>query len=377
MPEFNHQRLTVARERRELSKRELAERAGLHVRTIVGLEGGEHPAGEDTIAALVRVLRFPREFFFAGDITAVTADGASFRALTRMTAPRRDAVLAAGSLAFELSRYVDARFDLPAPNVPDLRGMSAEAASAALRAHWTLGEKPIRSVVHLLELHGVRVFSLAEDCVDVDAFSTWFGGRPFVFLNTLKSGERGRFDGCHELGHLVLHRHGSPQGREAEVEADRFASSFLMPAGSVKAVAPRFPTLDALVRIKTRWGVSVGALARRLSDLDLLSEWQYRQFCIAISARGWRTEEPNGAPRETSQIWQKVMHSMRGDGSSLSDVARELHIPTKDLEALVFQLVLHSVDGGRRGSGERRSHGHRRNEPTASAFNRGALRVVK
>lgn len=345
--EFNPQRLAVARQRRGLSKRELAKQAGLVERTIVGLEAGEHPAREETIDALIRVLGFPRTFFFAGDISPIPPDSASFRALSKMKAPDRDAVLAAGSIAFELAAYLEQRFRLPEPNLPDLREHDPAAAAAALRREWATGERPIRSVVHLLELHGVRVFSLAEESVDVDAFSLWHGNRPFMFLNTLKSGERGRFDAAHELGHLVLHRHGAPQGREAEREADQFASAFLMPEGAVKASAPKFPRLDAFVALKPRWGVSVAALVRRFSDLELINAWQYRSFCMEISQRGWRKAEPNGIPRETSRVWQKILMQFREDGIAVGDVARELHLPLRELEALVFQLVMPSIEGGR------------------------------
>src|SRR5438094_162699 len=82
--------------------------------------------------------------------------------------------------------------------------------------------------------------ALAIDAKEVDAFSMWHGETPFVFLNTKKSCERSRFDAAHELGHLVLHRHGVPQGQQAEAEANAFASAFLMPRASVLAMAPRF-----------------------------------------------------------------------------------------------------------------------------------------
>lgn len=98
-----------------------------------------------------------------------------------------------------------------------------------------LGEAPIANMVHLLETKGVRVFSLVEDCHELDAFSTWLDGTPFVFLNTRKSAERSRMDAAHELGHLVLHRVGRPQGKEAEEEATRFGAAFLMPRASPTA----------------------------------------------------------------------------------------------------------------------------------------------
>jgi hypothetical protein len=61
-----------------------------------------------------------------------------------------------------------------------------------------------------------HVFSLSVDAAEVEAFSMWKEGAPFIFLNTGKSAEHGRFDAAHELGHLVLHRHEAPSGREAD-----------------------------------------------------------------------------------------------------------------------------------------------------------------
>ena len=55
-------------------------------------------------------------------------------------------------------------------------------------------------MLHVLEAKGVRVFSLAENTRNVDAFSSWREERPFVFLNMQKTAERSRFDAAHELG---------------------------------------------------------------------------------------------------------------------------------------------------------------------------------
>ncbi|MEK2654790.1 ImmA/IrrE family metallo-endopeptidase [Pseudomonas aeruginosa] len=55
---------------------------------------------------------------------------------------------------------------------------------------------------------------MAEETSQVNAFSCWRRGvTPFVFLNTQKSAEASRFDAAHELGHLVLHRHGENKGK--------------------------------------------------------------------------------------------------------------------------------------------------------------------
>src|SRR3546814_7639046 len=114
----------------------------------------------------------------------------SFRSLSKMTARQRDTALGSGAVAMLFNEWIEARFDLPEPNVPDLgRDADAESAAAAVRQAWGLGELPIKNMVHLLESTGVRVYSLAIDAVEVDAFSMWRRDRPFVFLNTLKRSE--------------------------------------------------------------------------------------------------------------------------------------------------------------------------------------------
>ena len=261
-------------------------------------------------------------------------EAASFRALRSMTATERDGALAAGALAFELSEWIESRFDLPDSSFPDLRDYEPETAADALRAHWGIGQRPIGNMIHFLESVGVRVFSLAEDR-RVDAFSLWHQGKPFIFLNTVKTAEHARMDAAHELGHIVLHRHGVPWGRNVEREAQRFGGSFLMPRASVLA-APRLqdPTLTQIVQLKRRWSVSAAALAHRLNALRLLSDWNYRSLCVQLSQFG-RKREPDGIPRETSQVMAKVFGTF---GSSKADAAKDLCLYQADVEALIFGL---------------------------------------
>ena len=327
----------------------LAEAVGVDMRSISGFEKKEFKPAEETIHKIAEALRFPVEFFMQEtDLQTIDGAAASFRSLSKMSAAQRDMALYSGALTITLSRAIERRFDLPEPTLPDLRDAEPEAAAATLRRHWGLGEQPIKNMIHLLEVNGVRVFSLVIDAVEVDAFSMWREQKPFVFLNTLKQSERSRFDSGHELGHLVLHRHGSPNGgQEIEKAANEFASAFLMPRSSVLAYAPRYVTLDALIQLKKIWGVSVSALAYRLHKLDLLTEWQYRDLFMQIARRGFRKNEPESLPRETSQVLAKVFAVLRGEGIGKSDIANELHVSEADLNEMVFGLVLSAVKNER------------------------------
>lgn len=340
MTTITSSRLTLARKRRGLTGKELADITGLTSVHISRMEKDKADnIEESTINSLSEALGFPREFFFGGDIDALVKDDVSFRSLKAMTAKERGSALSAGSIAYLISDWVSERFNLPEVDLLNLSyEREPDTAARTLREHWGLGEQPISNTIKLLESKGVRVFSLSEKTKNVDAFSCWRNDTPYIFLNTFKTSERSRFDALHELGHLVLHSHGKACGREAEMEANKFASYFLMPSSDVVSRAPFVTSLNQLIKAKKRWGVSVAALAYRLHKAGMLTDWQYRTFCIQINRKYGKTE-PNGLPREKSVVWEKVFRELWRNGSSRTNIAKDLSIPEAELEALIFGLL--------------------------------------
>lgn len=337
-------RIRLARERRRLTQGQLAARAGISQPRLSQIEKGES-ASDDVVHALAEVLGYPISFFQAGPLDEISADTISFRARSRMSAPVRKATLGAATLGELADQWLRRHFDVPSPNVPDIEntgGTPAESAQA-VRASWKMGWQPVPNMVHLLESHGVRVLSLGEDTKQVDAFSFWRDGKPFIFLNQEKSAERSRFDAAHELGHLVMHRQVplDEDIRRREGEADSFASEFLIPTPDLQASGLFNPTPPQMIEAKARWGVSTVALAFRLHKENMLSDWAYKQICVR-----YRSSEPGPArPHETSQIWDKVLRHLRADGLTLGDVAAEMSLPKDELSRLLFGLALAPLDG--------------------------------
>ncbi len=338
---FNPNRLILARKRRKLTKKEIATAANISPVTLTRIEKGNNPPDPETLQAIAHVLKFPLSFFFGNDIDELTTEAASFRSLSSMTAKARDAALASAPLAYLFTDWVTDRFNLPTINFIELGDVNTpEGASRSLRQHWGLGEKPISNMIKLLESKGIRVFSLSENTKKVDAFSCWRDEIPYIFLNTYKTAEHSRFDAAHELGHLILHKHGGHhQGKDAEKEANNFASSFLMPEPDVISNIPFVTSLDQIIATKKRWGVSAAALAYRLHKMDILSDWHFRSMCIQLNDRGYKTSEPNGIERETSIVWEKVFQDLWNDRITKTDVAKLLNIPTEELESLLFGLI--------------------------------------
>lgn len=346
---FNAGRLSLARARRSMTAKALAEKAGVGVDTITRLEKGRNEPEPETIEKLGQALGYPASFFMGEDIEEVDVGAVSFRSFSKMTARERNAAIAAGSLGLLLNGWVEGRFGLPDPDFPDELSSETnpEVAAARLRQHWGIGQQPIGSLLALLETKGVRMLSLSENTASVNAFSFWRGGKPYVFLNNFKSAESSRFDAAHELGHLVLHRHGDPKGdRSLEKEANSFASAFLMPADDVRARVPRVISTDVVLQAKLRWRVSAMALAYRLHQIRRLSDWQYKSICIDLSRRGYRIGEPVGIERETSVLWKKVLTMLWQERITRDDISEDLGIPVDELESLIWSLS--AIEPGQR-----------------------------
>ncbi|MGW1055944.1 helix-turn-helix domain-containing protein [Streptomyces sp. NPDC002521] len=341
-------RIALARKRRSLTLAELSDRTGVSLQSLSNYETGRTAPRPGTLDKIASALDFPSSFFEGSALDELPSEGISWRARSKTSTRVLDAARAAGTLGAMLYDWIEERFRLPVVDVPSLGKPDPETAAGVVRTRWGLGEAPAPNMVHLLESRGVRVFSLDPDHAEVDAFAVWRDGVPFVFLNTLKSAERGRFDAAHELGHLVMH--GSERacsGPEAERQANEFASAFLMPRASVLGHMPSGAHVDQIIRGKRIWKVSAMALTHRMHDLGLLTDWQYRSTCAELSRLGYRSDEPEGmGQRETSQVLTKVFAALRTKQIKPSDVAAELGLTDEEMNRLLFGLTLTTFTGG-------------------------------
>ena len=101
--------------------------------------------------------------------------------------------------------------------------------------------------------------------------------------------DRQRFTLAHELGHLIADEEFD------EVASDQFASAFLMPRDLFEKEFESH-SLDALLRLKGKFGCSIAALNRRGRALELIPEQDYIENQMRLSYRGWRKREPDPYP---------------------------------------------------------------------------------
>ena len=361
---FNMGRFDLARQRRGLTKRELAHRLEVTDRTVSNWYSNQE-VDEKILEKAAEILDFPINFFYGREVEKIQVESVSFRALTKMTARKRDMAISQTILAEMISDWIDQNFELPLPNVPDLHELRSdfstatigslveadendvryyleysypEACADTVRKAWGLGEQPIPNLIALLESKGIRVFSLTDEAQDVDACCRWTSGRPFIFLNTSRTAERCRFDLAHELGHLVMHKHGIIEGIHVEQEANAFASAFLMPRRSLLANPLRIPSLKSILSKKEIWQVSAAALTYRYNKLGIITDWNATSIYKQLAQRG-RNNEPNPIPHESSLLLDKVFQALAQENFDLSKLTNDLCLNLVEVNNLTFNLI--------------------------------------
>lgn len=181
---------------------------------------------------------------------------------------------------------------VPAPAL-DADDDSIEDLAQQARKACGLAPGPVPNVVELLENHGIVVLRLPLDTADVDAFSLPFPDRPVIVLGSDKNDKgRSRFDGAHELGHLVMHGERVWGLKAVEDQAHKSAAAFLMPAQDIYKALPTRADWNALFRLKQHWQVSLAALLMRAKTLKRIDDAAYLTGVKALCARGWRRVEP-------------------------------------------------------------------------------------
>ncbi|MBI4288360.1 MAG: ImmA/IrrE family metallo-endopeptidase [Chloroflexi bacterium] len=166
-------------------------------------------------------------------------------------------------------------------------GRDAESLADSERKRLGLGEEPIpnkakdRDLRTLLTQQGVRIFELPVKEGEFAGFSLWhpqYG--PCMLVNAKDIPGRRAFTMAHEYAHFILSATPSlcdlNDNQSEERFANEFAASFLIPASDVReefrkrGLIGKLPTEAELIPLRTRYGVSLEALARSLERLRLV-----------------------------------------------------------------------------------------------------------
>ena len=203
----------------------------------------------------------------------------------------RNSYFEKAKLVSRIYNYLEDILILPKLNIPrfqvsdNISEYEIEKLASNLRQYWGLGEEPIYDVVSLLERNGVIVSVLKSESKKIDGFTQVYKSngklRYCVILDDEKhSMARRNFSAAHELGHIILHTYINPEEFETdrikiEKQANKFASSFLLPRNSFKKDLVNPLNYELYVTLKLKWRVSIQAMIMRAKDLGLIDYYQY------------------------------------------------------------------------------------------------------
>lgn len=303
-------RITEAREVCALSMGDLAERIGVSRQSVSKYERGIMSPSLDVLQSISFLLHFPVDFFYKEEIGAgMGTSPLFFRSKSnipkKVKAACKHQVKWVCETRKQLERFVQFVEQTPLAmdaNHEDLQDGDIEELALSVRYDWKLGDAPIEDLIGILENHGIIVAQFSENqfCSfnGIDAYSSWYGGVPYIIYNSKqKSAVRTRFSILHELGHLIMHSailEEEAVKKEvvdfADMQADRFAAAFLLPATS-------FPkdiwgtSLAFLEMVKKKWGAAMSTIIRRCETLGLLTDSQigYLKRQMTIN-RYWHKE---------------------------------------------------------------------------------------
>lgn len=296
------ERIREAREARGLSGEGFAEAIGVSRQAVAQFETGQTTPGGETMSKIIAETGQPISFFTNVPVRPGEPRSPFFRSLKRMEHHHRRRIVRRMQWAGDIGALLERFIDLPTVNFPDFefdfeRGKvdDIEHAAEALRDHWGLGRGPVRNLSVLMEQNGVLIVREPVRCDDMDAVSCWIGGRPIVLLSKeVVSGPRDLFNLAHELGHLVLHPDVELSRTNLDViekQANRFASAFLLPRETFSREVLG-SSIAYFKSLKSRWGVSIAAMAYRSKNLGILSENQYSYLFRQMNSQDIRKIEP-------------------------------------------------------------------------------------
>jgi Zn-dependent peptidase ImmA (M78 family)/transcriptional regulator with XRE-family HTH domain len=289
MSTLNPDMLALAREARGISQTELARRIQRTPGYVNKVERGFLEPTESQIGALSEALRYPVAFLISSE-RVQGYDSPCLYHRKRRTLPSRllertEARMHALRLHVRwLLQGLDIEPMLSFHSMdPDEFGGPA-AVAQALRRAWGRPRGPIRSLTELVEAAGGVVVLDDFGSTKLDGLSCWEkDGPPLFYLNRGTPVEVLRFTTSHELGHLIMHLHPTP---DPEGEADQFAAEFLMPAQEIRGQLQNLQ-FSKLGPLKEYWGISMRNLITRATKLGVITSSRSRSLYVQLSQKGY------------------------------------------------------------------------------------------
>ena len=283
--------LTLAREAKGYTQKDLADQIGCNQSRLSRIEAGELMPQDNDIQNLVRVLGQSRDFFFQRGETMPASLSFYRKTQTLPLKMLRQCNAQMNIRRLEIERQVgSAKLEKrELPFLPPEENGGATSVAKIARQKWGIGNGAVQQLTQLVEDTGCVIVDFPFPSTKLDGLCIRAAEKPpIIFLNKELPKSRRRLSLAHEVGHLVMH---TEPHEKVEDQAWEFAAEFLMPAAEIEQQFDGL-NLDKLGQLKKQWGVSMQALLYRAKKLGKIGESYNRFLWMQIGKCGYRVNEP-------------------------------------------------------------------------------------
>ena len=320
---INGPRLKQARESKKETQATLASKVGLPQSVISRLEIGTYPISNEDTMRIANALEVPINFLFRAPIELPEGSLGLFRSLkTKVGKSEYSEARRLAELGLEAIFRLAENIPLPANRIEIIRDIDPENAAQHARAMLRLPpDEPIDNLTVAMERAGIFMLRLSNISEHINGFSSWIdpipklspAERAVIVTRRPMSAFRLRFTLAHELGHLILgHQVFTGPQQPVERAANKFAQALLIPQdAALEDLSATSLNIERLAELKSKWGVSMHALAMRAKSLEVITEGNYRSIYETLRMNGFLKVEPGDVktpceqPRLLTELLQR------------------------------------------------------------------------
>lgn len=348
MKEIVSQKLKNARALNGISQQELANMIGVSKQMISKYEKGESIPSSSNLIKLGKSLKVKIDYFFKP--SKIELGVLNFRKKSSFSNKKQESL--EQLIKLNLENYleiedllqIDYSFKNSIGNEKVNTIKDIEKLVLSLRNEWEIGLDPIHNIIQLLEDNEIKVIELYDVEDTFDGLATFVNDKfPVIVVNGNFPVERKRFTLLHELAHLLLN---FPEcGIKIEENyCNKFASEFLFPR---KLVIKEFGvkrdliSLNELIEVQKKYGMSIQAIVYRLVDAGVFSENRKTEFYKKINFNSSLKREVNltrfQTPEKSNRFEQLIYRALSQEIITISKASSLLN---QDINSLIKNSLL-------------------------------------
>ena len=308
--------LKFYRLRKQMSKKELADKLKITPMAITHYENGERKPSIEILQALAEVLGVRVSDFLAIRNDDIVFSHGEFRSNSSLSVAQKEYIREFVEEYF--NRFMTAVEILGGEVLPDapvchaiLLSEDVEKNAIALRKHLGFAvDGPIEDLIGKLENKGILVCECDIDNNKFSGMNGFVNGRPYIVLNSNMNSERNRSTIVHELAHLMFKWSDDMKSVDIEKMATAIGGAFLFPkSDAIRELGIRRTLITTdMELVAVEYGISMLMLVKRAEISHIISSSVAKEFFIRASKAGWRTAEPSRIDKEKPALFKQLVY---------------------------------------------------------------------